>query len=173
MTFKYQLIYALIIVKIKKNVFHLLSILLIVLFVTISLSFWESYRNTNRNQPYNLEDTSNLWVYNCELPEQKPKTMLLTCADGGIRIEQLTWSAWSSNSAFGYGTYLENNCEPDCSEGKYTASKVTIKLDQVAPHKGKLFFKILKIASGEGSGQSQNQFTSNWDIFSFGKMMNE
>ncbi len=159
--------------KIKNNIFYLLSVLLIVSFVTTSLSFWESYQNTNREQPDDLEETSYVWVYNCELPEQKPETMLLTCADGGIRIEQLTWSAWSSNNAFGYGTYLENDCEPDCSEGKYLATKVTIKLDQLAKHKGKLFFKILKIASDQGSEQPQNQITSNWDVFSFGEMMNE
>ena len=159
--------------KIKRNIFHLLSILLIVLSVTTSLSFWERYQNTNRKQPVNLEETSNLWVYNCELPEQKPTTILLTCADGGIRIEQLTWLAWSSKNAFGYGTYLENDCEPDCSEGKYLATKVTVKLDQPAKHKGRLFLKNLKITSDPGSGQTQNQITSNWDVFSFGQMMND
>jgi hypothetical protein len=157
----------------KKVLFYLSSISLITLFAITSLLFWRNHEIATIKQSEILEATSDVWIYNCELPEQKPKSILLTCADGGIRIEQLSWSDWSSTSAFGYGTYLENNCDPDCSEGKYIATEVTVELDQLIQHKGKLFFKILKISSSQDQKQLQEQITPNWDIFDFGQMMNQ
>jgi hypothetical protein len=152
--------------------FELFSGLLIFLVAISFLLFLTSNQQTNSEKSDILKETYDVWIYNCELPEQKPKTILLTCADGGIRIEQLTWTTWSSTNASGYGTYLENNCVPDCSEGEYKATKVNLMLDNLTQHKGKHFFKNLNIVIEQDQKQFPSQITPVWDIFKFGQMMN-
>lgn len=159
--------------KDKKISFFLSLTALGVLISIAAIFFWNNPYNAHNKKSNILKETSDVWVYNCELPEQKPKLMLLTCADGGIRIGQLTWSAWSSVDAFGYGTFLENDCDPDCSQGEYESIEVTVKLNKLTKHKGQLFFKTLTVTPNQSQSQLQGEFTSNWDIFNFGQMMNE
>jgi len=33
-------------------------------------------------------------TWNCEIPEYKPESILITCADGGIYVEKIKWSTW-------------------------------------------------------------------------------
>ena len=98
---------------------------------------------------------------------------MLTCASGGMRVEKIIWSSWSSNGAVGYGTYLENDCVPDCSQGSYTSVPVYFTLSETVVHKGKIFLKTLEITPDQGQELPRGQQKIKWDLFEFGKMMSK
>ena len=114
-----------------------------------------------------------VWVYNCEIPEQRPELLMLTCGSGGMRVERIIWAAWSSIGAVGYGTYLENDCEPDCSQGSYDSVPVYFTLSETVTHKGKIFLKTIEITPDHGQELTRGQQRIKWDLFAFGKMMSE
>ena len=116
---------------------------------------------------------SDVWVYDCEIPEQRPELLMLTCASGGMRVEKIIWSTWSSNGAVGYGTYLENDCKPDCSQGSYDSVPVYLTLSESVDHKGKIFLKTLEITADQGRELPKEQQKIKWDLFEFGEMMSK
>lgn len=116
---------------------------------------------------------SDVWVYDCEIPEQRPELLMLTCGSGGMRIEKIIWATWSSNGAVGYGTYLENDCEPDCSQGSYDSVPVYFTLSETVTHKEKIFLKTLEITPDRGQELPRGQQKIKWNLFEFGKMMSE
>ena len=59
---------------------------------------------------------------------QKPSSVTLTCADGGMYIDNVTYSNWTSSNAEGIGTFNMNDCNPDCSSGSMTQTQVTISI---------------------------------------------
>jgi hypothetical protein len=46
-----------------------------------------------------------------------PSRYTLTCADGGIWLEGLRWSAWGAPTGHASGTLWENDCTPSCADG--------------------------------------------------------
>jgi hypothetical protein len=59
-------------------------------------------------------------VLNCNLkPVVKPSTYVITCADAGIGVRELSWTSWTPKLASGDGTFWENDCMPNCAEGHY------------------------------------------------------
>jgi hypothetical protein len=59
-------------------------------------------------------------VLDCSFkPVVAPSSLIVTCADAGIRLENLRWSSWTPKLASGYGTFRENDCTPNCAEGHF------------------------------------------------------
>lgn len=78
--------------------------------------------------------------------EQQPSTITLTCADGGIRLESLTWNSWNVVEASGLGILYENTCSPDCAAGNYVFQEAKVSLGTVNKDKtGKLVFTEISI----------------------------
>ncbi len=78
--------------------------------------------------------------------EQQPSTITLTCADGGIRLESLTWNSWNVVEASGLGILYENTCSPDCAAGNYVSQEAKVSLGTVNKDKsGKLVFTEISI----------------------------
>jgi len=50
----------------------------------------------------------------------KPTTITLTCATGGVRIEQLEWTDWGRNTAKASGLFRVQGCDPSCAEDNRT-----------------------------------------------------
>ncbi|WP_285486115.1 hypothetical protein [Amycolatopsis taiwanensis] len=48
-----------------------------------------------------------------------PSRYILACADGGLILDGLRWSAWGAPTANATGSLWENNCTPDCAMGHY------------------------------------------------------
>jgi len=64
---------------------------------------------------------------------QKPKEIVLTCADAGVALTKLTWSKWDANGATGTGTLSWNTCLPKtCVAGIVEKYKVKVTLGGVA-----------------------------------------
>lgn len=62
--------------------------------------------------------------------------------DWGGKRGYLNWQTWGRWRAFGVGTVWLNNCNPDCSRGKYSSRKGSVQLS--APRNGK--FATMTIA---------------------------
>jgi hypothetical protein len=86
---------------------------------------------------------------------------VLACADDGIRVEGLTWSAWTASGAAGQGTLLENQCVPNCAAGKFARYPVAVTLSGVTPSAEGPWFKRLTVTweRGRPPNQTPDTFT--------------
>ena len=114
-----------------------------------------------------------IYTWDCEYPTQKPKSIMLTCADGGLYVDQISWKTWSKSGASGTGTFYENLCEPSCAEGEQVSAPVNITLTDLSPRKGKNYLRTLDITTQDGNdfpwGRSNGL---HWDVMEFAEMMN-
>ena len=121
--------------------------------------------------PANLKD-SDVLTWNCEIPEYKPESIMLTCADGGWMAHSITWSKWGIGGAEGTGIFREKLCEPSCAEGDIAEEKVKVKLSDLAERKGEYYLRTFEINTVSGndfiSGRT-NEFT--WDVMEFIEVM--
>jgi len=60
----------------------------------------------------------------------KPHGFVFACADHGLYIKHVRWSAWGSRSARGRGTGYANDCNPDCADGHFHHAAMTITLSR-------------------------------------------
>src|SRR5690348_12996309 len=61
---------------------------------------------------------SSIKVYgDCKTATFEPKQIVLACADLGSLVQDLTWTSWSSTKATATGTWVYNDCTPDCAGG--------------------------------------------------------
>jgi hypothetical protein len=71
----------------------------------------------------------------------KPSNYIISCADAGSRWSGVKWSSWSAASAVGHGTFLQNDCTPNCAMGNFIKYTATIHLTKavIIANYGKLF----------------------------------
>jgi len=106
-------------------------------------------------------------TFDCEIPVTKPKSITLTCADGGMVVSDITWDKWSAQVAQGSGIYLENNCEPDCASGTYSKTQVDISLTKLIEFDKKYFLKDLAIKAIKGKNFPSGSDLITWDLMEF------
>jgi len=111
-------------------------------------------------------------TWNCEIPEHKPESILITCADGGIYVEKIQWSTWGQEGATGIGIYSENLCEPSCAEGKRVTALVNLKLTNLTEQNGKYYLRTLDISTANGKDFPWGRASGfEWDVMEFAEMM--
>ena len=119
--------------------------------------------------PATLKD-SDVLTWNCEIPEYKPETILLTCADGGWMVHSISWSKWGIGGAEGTGIFREKLCDPNCAEGEVAEEKVKVKLSDLAELEGEFYLRTLDISTASGkdfiSGRANGL---EWDGMEFSK----
>ncbi len=76
-------------------------------------------------------------TWNCELEDQKPELIMITCADGGVFVEKIKWSTWTKDGATGIGILSENLCEPSCAEGQRVEAPVNLRLSNLTEQNAK------------------------------------
>ena len=121
--------------------------------------------------PTNLP-ASKVLTWNCELEDQKPELIIITCADGGSYVEKIKWSTWNRDGATGRGTLSENLCEPSCAEGQRDEVLVNLRLSNLTEQNGKYYLRTLDISTVDGKDLpwgSTNGFE--WDVMEFAEMM--
>ena len=112
-------------------------------------------------------------TWDCELPEYKPEAITLTCASGGLYVDQITWNSWSQKGATGTGKFNENLCEPSCAEGKLVSEAVKVKLSNLTLRKGKYYLRTLDIETVSGKDFTWGKSgTYQWDVMEFIEHMN-
>ena len=113
-----------------------------------------------------------IYTWDCEFPEHKPKAITLTCADGGLYVDEITWTIWNKTGATGSGTFYENLCEPNCAEGDQVSAPVKITLSDLTRLKGKNYLRTLDIATQDGKEFSWGRANGlKWDVMEFAEMM--
>jgi hypothetical protein len=61
-----------------------------------------------------------------------PADYVLACADGGLRLDALHWSAWNTPTATASGTLWQNNCTPDCADGHFIPYSASVTVAGLA-----------------------------------------
>ena len=68
----------------------------------------------------NARPTSAIEVYgNCTTPSVEPRDIVLTCADYGWVLQGLHWTSWTPTKATAVGTFVYNDCTPNCADGHH------------------------------------------------------
>ena len=112
------------------------------------------------------------WTYDCEFPVQRPAEIMLTCADGGMIVTEISWQTWTKSGASGNGIYSENLCEPDCADGSRVEVPVTVKLSEPFEYKGRNVLRRLEITAGTERELPNGEASMTWDIAEFAVRMN-
>ena len=119
--------------------------------------------------PATLKD-SDVLTWNCEIPEYKPETILLTCADGGWMVHSISWSKWGIGGAEGTGIFREKLCEPSCAEGEVAEEKVKVNLSDLVEREGEFYLRTLDISTASGKDFiSERANVLEWDVMEFSK----
>ena len=56
----------------------------------------------------------------------RPKTFILTCADGYVQLGKLSWTSWTPGLASATGTLIKNTCTPSCVAGHFRSYPVLV-----------------------------------------------
>src|SRR5580700_11246713 len=56
----------------------------------------------------------------------RPKTYILSCADGYIQLDKLSWTSWTPGLASATGTLVKNTCNPSCVAGRFRSYPVLV-----------------------------------------------
>ena len=84
------------------------------------------------------------YLYNCSTLTQKPREIVLTCADANLWVNQITWTHWSSASAHARGTLHWNTCTPTCVAGKEKSATITFVATDRHRVKGRWLYTVLR-----------------------------
>ena len=115
---------------------------------------------------------SKVLTWNCEIETHKPELIFFTCADGGLYVEKIKWSAWSKEGATGIGVFSENLCEPSCAEGQRVEAPVNLRLTNLTEHNGKYYLRTLDISTANGKDFPWGRANGfEWDVMEFAEMM--
>lgn len=125
-------------------------VLILVVAVFTLTVVWTVLTHESKIPTTSTSETSQVWVNDCDTPVQRPQSLTLTCADGGMRLEELMWAVWDKNGAVGYGTYLENDCQPNCAEGTFSQTPVYVTLGEITESSGRSFLDYLEIRPESG-----------------------
>ena len=58
----------------------------------------------------------------------RPKNYILTCADGYVQLQKLSWTSWTPGLASATGTLVKNTCTPSCVAGHFHSYPVLVVL---------------------------------------------
>ena len=58
----------------------------------------------------------------------RPKTYILSCADGYVQLDKLAWTSWTPGLASASGTLVKNTCTPSCVAGHFRSYPVLVVL---------------------------------------------
>jgi hypothetical protein len=115
---------------------------------------------------------SQVYTWDCEYPEIKPETIMLTCGDGGMYVNKISWSRWGSKGAQGIGTYNVNDCDPDCADGTFHSAKVKVHLSRLTEKDHKFYLRAMEIRSMDGKNLPESgESLMEWDVMEFAEMM--
>src|SRR5690242_2708563 len=82
----------------------------------------------------------------------RPRTFILTCADGNAYFGKLSWTSWTPGLASAKGTLVLNDCTPYCAAGHFHSYPAIVVLwgsTAVAGHPGeRCYTKLTEILTG-------------------------
>jgi len=82
----------------------------------------------------------------------RPKSFILTCADGNAYFSKLSWTSWTPGLASAKGTLVLNDCTPYCAAGHFHSYPAIVVLwgsTAVPGHPGeRCYTKLTEILTG-------------------------
>ena len=123
------------------------------------------FKLTEVMDPLQVEP-SEVTTFSCEMITARPTEVTTFCADFGIAITNIKWKFWKPTGSFGSGTYLVNDCNPDCASGKVSESSVGINLDGLYTDGQRYFLRYLTFV-GSGALSSSEKIEGTWDLAEF------
>ena len=97
---------------------------------------------------------------------------MLTCADGGMIVTDITWKTWTTSGASSTGTYSQNMCDPSCAESTRVDVPVTLKLSEPFGYKKKNILKTLEIKAVHERDLPNGDTNMTWNVAEFALRMN-
>ncbi len=76
----------------------------------------------------------------CTSATYRPSSIIFACADAGIYVTNIRYRFYGGRTATGTAVLHENNCVPDCAEGRFSVAPVAIRLADVVRCNGTLFY---------------------------------
>lgn len=95
-----------------------------------------------------------LKITNCFSAASRPKAIVLTCGDANTSLKGLSWSSFGGSTAQGKGTFVTNNCEPNCASGKNLSYAAKVKASGSVSCKGglRVYAKLQLQFTGKAPG---------------------
>ena len=80
----------------------------------------------------------------------RPRTFVLTCADGNALFDKLAWTSWTAGEASARGTLVLNDCTPYCAAGHFHRYPAIVVLwGSKAVHRGEhSYTRLTEILTG-------------------------
>jgi hypothetical protein len=82
----------------------------------------------------------------CHGPQVRPSQIVLACADGNTYFTRARWRGWGGKTAVARGVMNENNCTPDCVDGRFIRTHATITLHAIARCGGMLYYTRARVS---------------------------
>lgn len=92
----------------------------------------------------------NVFTTECGYIVQKPESVTLTCADGGILVRDIKWDTWRASGASGSGIHSVNQCDPDCANGERVEVPVEVRLSRLMTDGSKFYLTSFNAYSLDG-----------------------
>lgn len=87
--------------------------------------------------PQSPVDTSIKVYGDCTTASVEPAGIVLACGDYGESLSGLRWSTWTAGAATGVGSFVYNDCNPDCADGhQHTVPGMHVTLIDPVPGPG-------------------------------------
>ena len=106
--------------------------------------------NTGSTEDIEMINPENVFTAECGYIDQKPEAVTLTCADGGISVQDIKWDIWRASGASGTGVYTVNQCDPDCVTGKWIEAPVEVRLSRLMTDGSKFYLTSFSAYSLDG-----------------------
>jgi hypothetical protein len=86
---------------------------------------------------------------NCDNAKQKPKRIIVSCADGGIQLKSLRWRGWNKKKAKARGKAWVNDCKPYCARGTFHTypARAQVSKPHFCREERRYLYRRLKIRS--------------------------
>ncbi|MDO8213965.1 hypothetical protein [Conexibacter sp. CPCC 206217] len=85
----------------------------------------------------------------------KPSRFVITCADANESLTGLRWSKWNASEGVAKGTWVVNDCDPNCAGGRFVRSRVTVRVWRLraCPALQREIFTRLIVSTPEADGE--------------------
>ncbi|ADB50592.1 hypothetical protein [Conexibacter woesei] len=85
----------------------------------------------------------------------KPSRFVIACADGNFALTGLRWSRWNATEGVAKGTSVVNTCDPNCAGGRFTRSRVTVRVWRLraCPTLQREIFTRMTVGTPEADGE--------------------
>lgn len=96
-------------------------------------------------------------------PQARPRSLVLGCADYNAAINNIAWTGWGTSAAFGVGTFVENQCVPNCAQGTFaTYPNSRVELDDPSNTSGTPVFQHVTVTPSGNAPPYSNPSPGAW-----------